>query len=188
MVKAHLKVAQEVRKAKRKLLATGFDVPDSWLKPNPVGNINSAETRLDEPKTGEDLAKSKWKKVLTWDIEDADRVAVEKVDEEMSVAILRLEAELDHLPPSTPQPEADGGKGRPGKRPMTPDRRAACVKHAREYQEFLELYKVKNHGSKSGARKVFAKSKELKTAESNSMIRAGTPEKPGKRRGQKHRG
>jgi len=94
-----------------------------------------------------------------------------------------LAEEASGTPPAAHH--AGDGQNR-GKTPMTPERKALCEQHASEYRIFLEKY-IAMHHSKAGARKAFATSKGLKRAQSNAMIRSGTPQRP-RKRGKKRRG
>jgi len=104
MVHAHRGVFQNIRKARKRLLSTGYPVPDSWLMVEVVGQLSEEHTAA---------AGKKPEKVVLSD-SGLDLKALEYVCREMHVAILRLESEAETNPhdvdPSTsrnPSEESD---------------------------------------------------------------------------------
>ena len=95
MVHAQLDVSRRVRNARKRLLATGFPVPDPWLTVRVVGQLSTQYT-----------AATKGKKETTALVDGgADLEALEGACREISVAILRLEAQVG---PDAVESEAGG--------------------------------------------------------------------------------
>jgi len=82
---AQIDASRRVRDAQKRLLATGFPVPDSWLTARVVGQLSTQHT-----------AAGKGKKEMAVLVDSgADLGALETVCREISVAMLRLEAQLE---------------------------------------------------------------------------------------------
>jgi hypothetical protein len=88
-------------------------------------------------------------------------------------------------PPTGEQTEPLGKvaeeKKKPGRQPMTPERKELCKAYAQKWQDFRQTY-LDEHHTIRGARKAFAKKEGLSLQKSNAMIRSGTPDMPRKRR------
>jgi hypothetical protein len=117
--KAYLEASQKIEAAKKKLLATGFDVPDSWLTVRAVGRVGMSESLLEVPKRGgkkKSAGKPKTLAVLTDTGADLD--ALDAVCKEIYVAALRLGVQ---------QGDVGGGAANPNLplQPQTKAQRAA---------------------------------------------------------------
>lgn len=115
-VKSYLEASRKIEAAKKKLLATGFDVPDSWLTVRAVGRVGMSESLLEVPKRGgEKKSAGKPKTLAVLTDTGADLDALDTVCKEICVARLRLEAKQEsgklskdanlNLPPPPPPPK-----------------------------------------------------------------------------------
>lgn len=84
LTRAHRDVSRRIREAQKRLLATGFSVPDSWLTVRAVGTLSSQHTAAGKGKRDTAVLRDS----------GADLQALEAVCREMSVAQLRLEAQI----------------------------------------------------------------------------------------------
>jgi hypothetical protein len=84
-VHAHIDTSQRIRDAQKRLLATGYSVPDSWLTVRAVGQVSSQYTvaRKGKPETAVLIDSG------------ADQEALDAVCREMHAAMLRLEAQVE---------------------------------------------------------------------------------------------
>jgi hypothetical protein len=96
--KAYFEASQKIEAVKKRLLATGFNVPDSWLTVRAVGRVSLTESRLDAPKAkGKKRRgqKPEWLAVMT--DAGADLDALDTVCKEIYVAVLRLGVQQGHV-------------------------------------------------------------------------------------------
>ena len=85
MTQAHIKVMQRLHTAQKRLLATGYPVPDSWLTVRTIGQTSTQHTAS---------RKGQREKVVLSD-SGADMAALDAVCREMSAAAIRLEARIE---------------------------------------------------------------------------------------------
>lgn len=80
--------ATMIQDARKALLASGFDAPDSWLTVRAVGDVGTSEQRLTPPgKSPSD--QDEWK--ITLKYTGPDHAMLQQICDEISCAILRLE-------------------------------------------------------------------------------------------------
>jgi hypothetical protein len=88
---AYLTASEVIVAAKKRLLATGFNVPDSWLTVHAVGHVQTKCERVTPPTGKKRRAEPRLLTVVT--DKGADTIALEKACDEMHAAILRLEVQ-----------------------------------------------------------------------------------------------
>lgn len=116
--KCYLEASRKIEVAKKKLLATGFNVPDSWLTVRAVGRVGMSESLLEVPKRGgkkKSAGKPKTLAVLTDTGADLD--ALDTVCKEICLAALRLGVQ---------QGDVGGGAANPNL-PLPPQTQTQCA-------------------------------------------------------------
>ena len=88
MMHANMDASRDIRKARKRLLSTGYPAPDSWLMVEVVGQLSEEYTTA---------AGKKPEKVVLTD-SGVDLKALESVYREMHVAILRMESQTETDP------------------------------------------------------------------------------------------
>jgi hypothetical protein len=92
--KANWQASQKIEAAKKRLLATGYDVPDSWLTVRAVGRAGMSEGLLDAPKPkGKKRRGKKPQRLAVMTDPGADLEALDTVCKEIYVAAMRLAAQ-----------------------------------------------------------------------------------------------